>query len=258
MQKAEIKPGEEYAVREPKSGDAVFQHIRILSQVRGAKWRAEWIDPNPGLVEYIESRYLVVRWKDRKAFLRDEEADRRLGEDNERHGYAENSPVANALMNVFESTGEKALQFYSGELKGPPDALDRVRTRAGIKHPQPSPYTYVDRHGTIHIPFSEALPLAQAFCAAEPSAVLVEVETTEREWAAKVSRPGHEYLGGLLNEYRAAWALIRQWTGSDPAIAQREEHIKRLERLVWDAIYALQKAGLDSEASRLRRVLSRD
>jgi hypothetical protein len=30
--------------------------------------------------------------------------------------------------------------------------------------------------------------------------------------------------------------------------------IKKLERLVWDAIYALQKAGLDSEAARLQRV----
>jgi len=30
-----------------------------------------------------------------------------------------------------------------------------------------------------------------------------------------------------------------------------------LERLVWDAIYALQKAGLDSEAHRLRRAIEK-
>jgi hypothetical protein len=58
---------------------------------------------------------------------------------------------------------------------------------------------------------------------------------------------------GLLNEYRASWALIRQWAGHDVAVAQREAEIQRLERLVWDAIYALQKAGLDREAARLRR-----
>ena len=52
------------------------------------------------------------------------------------------------------------------------------------------------------------------------------------------SQPGSDHIVGLLNEYRAAWAVIRQWTGHDPAIAQREEQIKRLERLVWDAIYA--------------------
>jgi hypothetical protein len=59
----------------------------------------------------------------------------------------------------------------------------------------------------------------------------------------------------LLKEFRVSWALIRQWTGHDPAIAAREAQIETPERLVWDAIYALQKAGLDSEASRLRRAI---
>jgi hypothetical protein len=40
-------------------------------------------------------------------------------------------------------------------------------------------------------------------------------------------------------------------------VAQREAEIQRLERLVWDAIYALQKAGLDREAARLRWVLEK-
>jgi len=65
------------------------------------------------------------------------------------------------------------------------------------------------------------------------------------------------YLVGLLNEYRAAHAIIRQWTGHDPAIAAREERIQKLERLVYDAIYALQKKGLDDDANRLRRALER-
>jgi putative hemolysin len=64
-----------------------------------------------------------------------------------------------------------------------------------------------------------------------------------------------EYIVGLLNEYRASWALIRQWAGLDAAIAQREAEIQKLERLVWDAIYALQKAGLDREAATLRRAI---
>jgi hypothetical protein len=51
--------------------------------------------------------------------------------------------------------------------------------------------------------------------------------------------------------------LIRQWTGHDPAVAEREAYIQRLERLGWDAIYALQKAGLDSDAAKLRRVLDK-
>ena len=121
-----------------------------------------------------------------------------------------------------------------------------------------SVYAYVDRHGHDHLPFDEALELGRAFCAVEPSTVLTSVESTERQWSEKASRPDGDYIVSLLNEYRALWAIIRQWTGHDPAIAAREEHIKRLERLVWDAIYALQKAGLDSEAHRLRRALTRD
>jgi hypothetical protein len=61
----------------------------------------------------------------------------------------------------------------------------------------------------------------------------------------------------LLNRYRASWALIRQWAGHDAALAQKEMEIQTPERLVWDAIYALQKAGADSEAARLRRALQR-
>jgi hypothetical protein len=51
--------------------------------------------------------------------------------------------------------------------------------------------------------------------------------------------------------------LIRQWAGHDTAVAQREAEIEKLERLVWDAIYVLQKAGLDAEAARLRRAVER-
>ncbi len=45
--------------------------------------------------------------------------------------------------------------------------------------------------------------------------------------------------------------------GHDPAVAEREADIERLQRLVWDAIYALQKAGLDKEAAKLRHLLER-
>jgi len=62
----------------------------------------------------------------------------------------------------------------------------------------------------------------------------------------------------LLNEYRASWALIRQWAGHDAAVAQREAEIQRLERLVWDAVYALQKAGLDKQAAKLRHAIEKE
>lgn len=116
--------------------------------------------------------------------------------------------------------------------------------------------TYVDRQGELHLPFDEAFELGRRFCMAEPSTVLVEVEAFERNWTHKATH-GEEYMIELLNKYRASWALLRQWAGYDAAVAQREEEIKKLERLVWDAIYALQKAGLNSEAARLRRAVEK-
>jgi hypothetical protein len=46
------------------------------------------------------------------------------------------------------------------------------------------------------------------------------------------ARHGEDYIIGLLNEYRAAWAVVRQWAGHDAAMIQREAEIQRLERLV--------------------------
>jgi hypothetical protein len=160
-----------------------------------------------------------------------------------------------ALLQVFESVGEQ-VQFSHGSLSGLPEAIERLKARAGMDPKQHSPMGSVDRHGTLHLPFDEALDLGRRFCAAEPSTVLVGVETTEREWEQKARR-GEDYIVGLLNEYRASWAILRQWAGHDAAVAQREAEIQRRERLVWDAIYALQKAGLDSEAARLRRAVER-
>lgn len=257
MQKSEIRPGEEYLLRESRRPDVEVHRVRILEHVRGNKWKAEWIEPNAGLIDYVESKSLLVRWKQRNAFLRDEQRWRTLREHNERHGYKEGSPPTTALEEIFESAGEQELTFYRGTLEGSPKALDRVKKRAGTDPMERSLLTYVDRHGRIHAPFDEALGLAQAFCAAEPSTVLVGVEATERKWTRDATEPGSDHLVGLLNEYRAAWAIIRQWAGLDAAIAQREAEIQRLERLVWDAIYSLQKAGVDDEASRLRRAMER-
>jgi hypothetical protein len=225
--------------------------------VRGKKWKAEWIDPNPGLIEYVESQDLLAVWKERKKILLDEQRERQLRDDNARRGYESDSPLDNAVTEVFESVGEPGLSFYRGALSARPEALDRVKSRARLENLTLSTVSYHDRHGTIRLPFVDALTIAKAICAAEPSTVLVGVEATERRWDQEARQPGNDYLVGLLNEYRASWAIIRQWAGHDAAIAQREARIGQLERLVLDAIYALQKAGLDREGDRLRRAMQR-
>jgi len=90
--------------------------------------------------------------------------------------------------------------------------MKRLTHRLGIPNWQPPPIGYTDRRGNLRLPFDIALELAQKFCEAEPSAVLVRVETTERKWTYDALHDA-DHLVPLLNQYRAAWALLRQWAG---------------------------------------------
>jgi hypothetical protein len=254
MLKSSIKPGVEYALREKPAARGALQRIRIVEHVRGNKWKAEWIEPNRGLVDYVESGQLVATWKEHKAFLKEEENVRRLKEENERTGYRNDSPVDRAMYEVFENAAED-VRYYQGTLSGKPEDIARLKTRAGLDADKYSASGYLDRAGTLHLPFGDAVELARAFCGAEPSTILLDVEATERDWSQRARSGGEQHMVGLLNEYRAAWALLRQWAGHDAALAQRDAAIQKAERLVWDAIYALQKAGLDKEAARLRRAM---
>lgn len=254
MLKSQIKPGAEYAMLEKRLPGAPLQRIRVLEHIRGNKWRAEWVEPNPGLVHFVESGQLLVTWREHRAFLRDEAKEAAIRKHSQERGYRKNSPVDVAIQEIFDSTGE-AFVYDHGVLSGAPDAVERLKTRARLDPEKGSLVAYLDRHGTRHLPFDEALELARKFCEAEPSTVLAQVESTERKWSQEAARPGDELMVQLLNESRPAWALIRQWAGQDAAVAEREKHIRQLERLVWDAVYALQKAGLDMEAARLRRAL---
>ena len=91
MLKSEIKLRADYAFREKRIPGAPLEHIRILEHIRHNKWKAEWIDPNPGLVHYAESGQLVCIWKGRKAFLKEEESREKILKRNGEHGYAESS-----------------------------------------------------------------------------------------------------------------------------------------------------------------------
>jgi hypothetical protein len=257
MLKSHINLGVEYALREKRGPAATLQRVRVVEHIRGNRWKAEWIDPNPGLVHFVESGHLLAPWKEHKAFLKEEADDARLREHNGRTGYKRDSPLDKALHEVFESVGDKDVSYWRGVLSGPADAIERLRARAGMEVGRQPPYAYTDRSGVLQLPFDDTLEIAQRFSAAEPATVLISIEGTERKWSREAATPGEEHMAGLLNEFRASWALIRQWAGQDAAIAHREAEIQRLERLVWDAIYALQKAGLDREAGRLRRAIEK-
>lgn len=107
MLKQEIRFCGEYGFRDKPLKRSDLEHVKVLEHIRGSKWKVEWIDPNPGLVHYAESVQLVCLWKDRRVFLDEEERRRVLKRRNEEQGYSDDSTIAGALYDVFESLGEQ-------------------------------------------------------------------------------------------------------------------------------------------------------
>ena len=138
MLRAEIQPGIDYALRERRLVGAPFQCVRILEHIRKNKWKAKWIEPNPGLIDYVESGQLIVPWKERKLFLKEEESEQRLENHNLQLGYKEQSPMAHAMYEIYESVGDE-VSFYKGALRCSPEALERLKIRAKADHGSNSP-----------------------------------------------------------------------------------------------------------------------
>ncbi len=255
MEKKHIILGHEYAIREPPTPGAELQHVKIIAHIRRDHWRAEWIEPNPGLVDFVRSASIIVPWKERRAFLRDEKLAEELARFNSRTFPGDNHPVASAVGEIFDCTAEGCV-FWHGELRVAPESLERISARAGVPVPT-HPSGYVDRHGELHLPYVCAVELAQAFAAAEPRTVLDPIEVQERKWREGLRTPGREYMADLLTDWRGQWALVRQWAGHDQAVAAREERIEELERMLVQVLWDLRRPDVDPlrVADRISRAL---
>jgi hypothetical protein len=209
----------------------------VIERVRAGKWRVEWVDPNPGLVDFVKSGALVCRWSERRAVERDERNAQELRAVADRTWPGTEHPLENAAIEVIESTGEQQVTLWKGLLSGPPDAVDRIATRAGYQFP-PN-VGYVDRKGQRHLPWEVGLELAKCLAAVEPRTVLGHIETTEREWETNAREPGGSYIRPSLERYGAAAALVRQWASFDADRARLDAEIDRLRQLVNRAVWDL-------------------
>ncbi len=72
MLNADLIPGQEYAFREKRIVGSPLHRVKLLKHVRGRKWRAKWIKPNPNLIDYLSTEQVIVPWKDQAAFLKEE------------------------------------------------------------------------------------------------------------------------------------------------------------------------------------------
>ena len=103
MLKSQIKTATEYAFREKRTPGTPFQRVRIIEHIRGNRWKAEWVEPNPELIHYVESGQLIVPWKEHKAFLKDEtNADQKAGQAGSFTGRLPTIPIAEDFLAIPE------------------------------------------------------------------------------------------------------------------------------------------------------------
>src|SRR3954469_6193430 len=116
MLKAEIIAGQDYAFREKRQRCTPVERVRVVEHIRANKWKVEWVEPNPGLVHYAESAQLVCAWKERKAFLQEEEDQQRIDRYNVEHGYQLKSAITNAIQQVYQAASD-GVSFEAGCLR---------------------------------------------------------------------------------------------------------------------------------------------
>lgn len=86
-----------------------MQRVRVVEQVRSGRWKVEWVDPNPGLVDYVRSANIICRWSDRRAVLRDEERYDNLRRVSDRMWPGNEHPLSRGVDEVLDATGEPSV-----------------------------------------------------------------------------------------------------------------------------------------------------
>ncbi len=97
--------------------------------------------------------------------------------------------------------------------------------------------------------------LARAFAAAEPNSVTLDIEAEEEKLLAQGYGPGDRFWHDYLRKKRPAFALARQWAGTEHELARLNKEIVRLQNLLGMAVSDLRTAGSVREANRLERMI---
>ena len=185
MYREDIIIGQEYGYRERPFHKGPLERVRVLDRVR-SQWEVESIDPNSGLQDFIRSNHLVIPWRERKDYLRDEASWEALERYCDTCWPGFEHPLSDAVDTILESTGETVSIGKCGDLSCVPGVLDRVVQRASLELRILAP-GFVDRFGVAHLPFDSAVRLAQAFALAKPHTVLFQTDTEERKYDLKAS-----------------------------------------------------------------------
>ena len=263
MRKDDFKAGEEWAHRASQSLGAPAARVELLAlpnRKGHTKVKVRHVEGElAGLEEFVHITHLRCRWKDWKKVERDE------AKESAFLNYMSAQPdmdktVSQAATAVLTSSGEDLYvdeyRNYTRFFQGGAAALERVAARAGVTDkPWDGPHSFRNRDGDLYLPSSALLDLALAFARSEPETVNLYLDTEEQELLQEGYAFGERYKHKWVIEQKPAWALARAWAAKHGARDHLKDELKRLQRLVREAVAALRDAGNDRMANRLERGL---
>lgn len=177
------RDGQDYAIRigVSRARRAARASHRTGNVDRTKKLRVKHVsEPHAGMEEFIAQRQVIVAWKERRAYLRDEERLARVREQSIEYG---DGVIVEAVRVVLEATGEDVFVRSDGYLGLWSTEFERIAGRAGLGPEVATldPVAFTDRESRCHLPMSASEHLAGAFAAAEPDTVTMYLQAQEDE-----------------------------------------------------------------------------
>lgn len=227
MRYQDIQTGVEYGIRLKVAAGEPLLHVLVLDKVaRNKQLKLRHLEgDSAGMEEFLPFRHVAIPWKERKAFLHDEEL---LQAVMARSWEQWDRVTADAMDIVWEATGEVGFNLH-GHLSVYPPELERVLARARLSVTIQDLGGFVDRNGRAQIPFDGALRVATAFADSEPDSVTMTIGTEEEQYRAEGY--GESFWHDELRKRRPAFALARQWAGFESELARLRDEIQRLRNL---------------------------
>ncbi|MGE3075144.1 MAG: hypothetical protein AB7N24_15425 [Dehalococcoidia bacterium] len=256
MRYVDLTPGLEYGLRFRLSSTERLHRVVVVEKLdRNKQVKVRHLEgEQEGMEEFISFRNVVVAWKARKRFLRNEEKLRTIRELSS----GADPVVREAVQAVFGAAGEHSAFVHSdGHFSADVAAVERLAARAGIEGPwkQLDSCAFVDDNGWAQLGFAAAHRLAIELAKREPDTITIEVESREEELRAGGYAMGERWQHEWLRDQRPAFALMRQWAGFSRDLDRLQKEIERLRGLAYGASLDLERAGKQREARRLQRAL---
>lgn len=256
MRYVNLTPGLEYGLRFRLSSTEPLHRVVVIEKLdRNKQVKVRHLEgEQDGMEEFVAFRNIVVLWKGRKRFLRNEEKLRTIRELSS----GADPVVREAVQAVFGAAGEHSAFVHSdGHFSADVAAVDRLVARAGVEGSWKDldANAFVDDNGWAQLGFSAAHRLATELAKREPDTVTMDVEAREEELRASGYAMGERWQHEWLRDQRPAFALMRQWAGFSRDLDRLQKEIERLRGLAYGAALDLERAGKQREARRLQRAL---